>query len=530
MMRSATFLILLTLATPLMAQIPPGTQLPEPSAAKESFVMQPAEVDKGARDFSIRMVSNEPAGFSNSSSKPPNVTFSAGVTLKPGSFQILNQNEAECRVDVDNDAVGTCEVRIELFSVNGSTVLSTLRGTLGIKGTSAVTGSQAQVGAESVRLVQVNVSTPQSAGVIVIKGGIAGTVTVNAPTGTNFAVAPVAVINSGDINSPALSQANTVFTFSIGNPGLNDITARVTDIQYNTQLFGVTGGTPGDLACEVSGAALSNQSALVINAFTAKTEIAGSNDNTEPAISNPSGNNSTDSETSNSSSAPAASSINSAGRRELDSNDNNRTNREDRNNNARRSGAASRALAPSGGSGAPTARMQPPPPGGNAPPAPAPAPPPAGGGGVVGAGGAGGAHMGGTGSMKEERGRIEDAVVQVKEAPPRKLQVSPGLYFCDSDFAPVSALVLNKSIQEEAGGRVWIVLKVKQDKHADKIETATVKFTLGGTTRELTLTETGKNTGEFRCGKEGILVVANENPNSNEVEKEPEPPKARFPK
>ena len=138
--------------------------------------------------------------------------------------------------------------------------------------------------------------------------------------------------------------------------------------------------------------------------------------------------------------------------------------------------------------------------------------------------------MGGTGSMKEEHrkpGTVADDDEKEK-IPARVLQISPGLHFCDSEFKPVSAVVLDKSVNEEASGRVWIVLKLKDDKDASKVETVTVKLTIGGVTREVTLTETGKNTGEFRCGKEGILIVANENPNSNEIEKEPEPPKPRF--
>lgn len=534
MMRYAALMLLLTLAVPLMAQVPPlppGTETPDPSAEKESFVIQPGEVDKGAQDFAIRMVSNEPAGFSNSSSKPPNVTFSSGVTLKPGSFQILNQNEAECRIDVDNDAVGTCEVRIEMFSVNGSTILSTLRGTLGIKGTTAVSGSQAQVGAESVKLVQVNVSTPQTAGVIVISGEIAGSVSITAPTGTNFAQAPVALIDSGDINSPALAQANTVFNFTIGNPSLDNITVRVTDIQYNTQLFGVAGGNEGDLVCEVTGGALSNQTALVINAFTAKTEIAGSNDNNEPVESNE--NNGSESSNStnegaNATGTPTSGNVTTPNRRNLDGdNNNNRNNRENRNN---RNNTGGNRILPGAGGGSGSVNNRPPPPRnfGNAPPLPAPGPS-GGRGGARNAGGASNASMGGTGSMKPGNQKT-DYSNEKKELPTRVLEITPGLHFCDSDFNPVSALVLDKSVNDEAGGRVWIVLKLKDDKHSDKIETATVKLTLGGVTRELKLTETGKNTGEFRCSKEGVLIVANENPNSNEIEKEPEPPKPRYPK
>ena len=69
---------------------------------------------------------------------------------------------------------------------------------------------------------------------------------------------------------------------------------------------------------------------------------------------------------------------------------------------------------------------------------------------------------------------------------------------------------------------------VPQDKEPEKIETVTVTLTVSGVTRELILTETGKNTGEFRCGKEGVLLVAPENPDSNAEEKPAEAPKARV--
>jgi hypothetical protein len=526
-MRYITNLLLVLLAAPLMAQMPPETELPEPSPARESFVIQPAEVEKGARDFAIRMVSNDPAAFSNSSSKPPAVKFGEGVTLKPGSFRILNQNEAECRIDVDDDALGTVEVSIELYSVNGTKVLRTLRATLGIKGTGAVSGSQAKVGAESIKLVQVNVTDPQAAGVIVITGAIAGTVSITAPTGTNFAETPTAVIDNGEINSPALSQANTVFNFSIGNASLANVTVRVTSIKYNTRLFGVTGGMEGDLVCEVTGGALSNQAALVVNAFTARSATTGSNDNTEPPA--PTSSESGGSSNQTGSGRPSTGAVNTA-TRNLDNNTNNRRNRDNRRNDPNRGSSVAPSQPRPAGSTPPAPRPAPPaPPTNNAPP-PAPGPAP-GGGGVSNAGGAGGATMGGTGSMKEERRPPRDAAVDAgRQAPPRELIVTPGLYFCDKDFKPVSALVLDKIVSAEAGGRVWILLKLEKDKQPDKVETVTVKLTVGGTTRELVLTETGKNTGEFRCGKDGILVVANENPNSNEVEKEPEPPKPRFPK
>jgi hypothetical protein len=114
------------------------------------------------------------------------------------------------------------------------------------------------------------------------------------------------------------------------------------------------------------------------------------------------------------------------------------------------------------------------------------------------------------------------------EPGPAKLQVSAGLYFCNKEFQPVGALVLDKAVGDEAGHRIWILMKRPTDKDPAKVETVTVKLTVSGVTRELILTETGKDTGEFRCGKEGILLVAPENPDSNSEPAPPEPPKARV--
>jgi hypothetical protein len=524
-MRYLTCLLLTLCVAPLLAQ---GAPAPDPSAAKESFVLQPAAVERGVRNFAIRLVANEPAGFATSSSKPPALSFGAGVKLVAGSFSLLNQNEAQASIDVESDVEGTVEVKLELFSVNGTAVLKTLRASLGIKGVSDVSGSQAKVGAESIRLVRVNSSDPQPAGVILISGAIAGSVSVKAPTGCAFAVQPTVSTSSGDINSPALASANTVFSFAIGNPSLNAVTVRIEGIQYNTQIFKLAGGTEGDLACEVSGAALSNQIALVVNAFTARTTIEGSNDNTTPA---PAAGTGTGSQSSNSTSGTGAtpSSINT-GSRPLESSNNNRANRDRANRNNQ--GGASQPAPQAGATRAPSGpgAVPLPPQGGQAGAAGgAPAA------GVGGAGGGatkagGGATMGGTGSITQEKvdGSELERKLETAKPEPKTLEVSPGLYFCDKDFKPVSALVLDKMIAGEAGGRVWIVLKLKKDKQPDKVETVTIKLTVAGVSRELTLTETGKNTGEFRCGKEGILVVANENPDSNREDKEAEPPKPRF--
>ena len=533
-MRFMLLILMLGLtSTTLAAQggLPDGVTPPDPSAEKESFVIQPGAVERGARSAALRFISNQPGGFSNSSSKPPALTFGAGVTLVPGSFQFLNQNEVQCAVDVDNEVAGTVEAKVELFSVNGTTTLKTLRATLGIKGTASVAGSQAEVGAENVLLVQVNTATAQAGGVILIQGKVAGTVSVTAPTGCNFSEIPTATISSGDINSPSLAQSNSVFNFSIGNSALADITVRIEGIKYNTQFFGLAGGVEGELACEITGAALSNQAVLVVNAFTAKTTIEGSNDNSEPVAAAPEENSETSASTNPVTASPSVNTNPSSSRSlETNSNNNNR-NRANRNRTSGNTGGfTGRASAPS------PARSLGQPSGGfrrnnSTPPSSRPSgggPAPSGGGAATSVGGTGGA-MGGTGYTSEETrsGDVEDKHIQVvKKA--KKLQVTAGLHFCDKDFKPITALVLDKAIAGEAGGRVWIVLKLKKDKNPEKVETVTVKLSVNGTTREMVLTETGKNTGEFHCGKDGILVVTSENPDSNTEAGEAEPPKARF--
>jgi hypothetical protein len=497
---------------------------PQATPAKESFVIEPATLQSGVQNATIRLVSNTPSGFSNSSSKPPAVKFSAGVALVTGSFSILNQNESECRVNVERDTVGTIEVSVELFSVNGSKVLKTLRGTLGITGVQDVAGSQAKVGVESVRLVRVNVPDPQPAGTIVISGKIAGSVLITAPTGTSFFEAPKVSTSAGGISGPKLEASNTVFTFNIGNAGSDDLTVRVTDIRYSTALFASSGGVEGDLAVEISGGALSNQSALVINAFTAKATVDGSNDVQDDAPANDS--ESSDS-TDESSPTAAPSNVNTGNRRELDAErERNNRNRENRDNTRNPGTTPGRSVE----SGRPSSRGP-----GQVPRAPN-APPAQGGAQGQPAGaqpvapGRGENPLLGTGSAGEEPGdgtsKLAPGDKPAKDPDP--LVVTPGLNFCDKDFKPVTAVVLDRIVAGEAGGRIWIELRLAKDRDPEKAESVTVKLTVAGTMRELTLNETDKNTGVFRCAKEGVLLVAQENPDSNEPEAANIAPKPRY--
>lgn len=530
------------IATPMFAQaptLPAGVQTPPASAEKESFLIQPKNLATGAKDKTLRLVCNTASGFNTSSSRPPQLKFSTGVTLKTGSFALLNANEAECRVDVADDAFGTCDVSLELYSVNGSQVLSTLRSTLGITGPVAVPGSPAKVGCEGVELVRVNVSNAQKAGALFIMGKVSGTVSITAPTGTLFSKQPVATTTSGDINSPTLGSNNTVFSFSIGNAAQDDITVRVGEIEYSTQLFGLSGSTATVLACEVTGAALSNQSVLVVNAHVAMTTVAGQNDPTA-APAAPTAPATDTSASTNTPTTPAGSINNPAGQgRSLEAD----TPRERRNREDRQQGGSSGALQPSGGpqSEAPRpATSQPmapalqPAPGSQ--PAPQPQPQPAGGGAAPVAGGGGASSNAGSGSMKPapaepapQPGTVSDNKLDIEEQP-APLVVTPGLHFCDKDFKALGAVVLDKTVSGEAGGRVWILLKRDKDKDPTKVETVTVTLKVCGVARELVLTETGKDTGEFRCGKEGVLLLAAENPDSNTEDEVAEPPKIRLPR
>ncbi|MCC6464105.1 MAG: hypothetical protein IT463_02050 [Planctomycetes bacterium] len=527
-------IVLLALCCGSLAAQAGGTQ-PQASADKESFVFQPKSLATGAKAQTLRLVCNTAGGFSSSSSKPPLLSFGAGVTVVPGSFMPLNVNEAECKVDVAADAFSAVEAKLELYSVNGTAVLQTLRSTLGILGPQPVSGSQAQVSVESVELVRVNVTTAQTAGNVVIAGPVTGSVRLTAPTGVLVSAAPVAVTSAGEINTAQLIENNTVFSFAIGNAAAENVTVRITQIKYNTALFGVSGGVSGNLACELEGAALAGKSALVINAHTALTTVQGTNDNSSAPPTTSQTSPSTDT---TKTSTPSKTTVDSGNRNSRSLEDNQRQNNRNQND------PQAPARQPSGPVqqgqvNAPRSGPQPVP----APPQqadnPAPPPPPnqpqpaAEGARPVPGGSSGGSNYKAAGdsgwaAADGEKPAAEEAP-KATQPEPAKLETSPGLYFCDKDFQPLGAVVLRATTGEEAAQRVWIVLKREKDKDSTRIETVTVKLTVCGVARELTLTETGRNTGEFRCGKDGVLLVANENPDSNrEMNAPAEPPKPRI--
>lgn len=523
-MRVFSLLILGLLALPIFAQMPD----PDPSPDKESFVVSPSTVARGAMNVEIRLGNNTPAGYSHSSSRAPDITVGAGATLVVGSFAILNTNEAKAILNIEQDTASSINLRINIYAVNGTTVLNTFQATLGVTGTMAVSSSSASIGADNVKLVVIDSEDEQSAGDVSITGAISGTVSITAPSGTTFASIPSATSGVADVNSPALTDDDTVFSFSIGNPGGGNVTVTISDILYNTQFFNLIGGVEGDLALEITGGALSNQSALVVNAFTAKSTIEGNNDTADPTEEPPAPN--TNSEESESS-APTGGTNNSSrnsgtgNRRSLgSSNGNNRSNRNS-NSSGRPSSNAPRP--------APNAGRQPNRPtstrtvnrggrnvprvggkrvGGGADP--------------IAAGGAG--NAGGDGTVEHVQADAEDAVSnKLKVEKVRKLVTAPGLYFTNKHFEPVTAVVMNRFVKNEAGGRIWVVLKKEENDDA-KIETLKVKLTIGGSSREIKLTETSKDSGVFHSNAEGVLVVTNEDPDSNREAAREKEPRRRF--
>lgn len=527
-----SLLFAFVLAAPLGAQTPPA-QIPVPAASesKESFVLEPTGLATGAQGAYLRLISNTPAGFTSSSSRVPEIKFGEGATLVVGSFKLLNANEAECRVNLDADAMGICDVSLIFYSVNGTKVLSTQRATLGLLGPTKLAGIDVSV--ESVPVVRVNVTDAQPAGVIVLSGPVNGVVTMAAPTGTRFSKAPVATTSKGTINTPALAESNTQFSFSVGNAAREDAVVRITEISYDTTLYTTTGGVLGALNCQIGGAALGGGSTLVANAHTALTTIAGSNDNTDTAAPGSGTQGSGSTNTGGTGTNTSGTSVNnptSSNRNTSDTRDNTNRNRNNQPDNSRTPARAVNGPAVQGGSGNSGGQVPP-----NAPrevPAPQPSyqpptdrrEPPVNPARPAGGASAPAASDGSAGFSKNVPG--EERTSTSVEEPAPVLITTPGIYFCDKDFKPLDLVVLNSTISDKAGSRVWICVKLKADK-TPEIDTIEVTLRVCGVSRTLKLTETGKTTGEFRCDTAGVLLVSSEDPDSSVTEETIVEPKAR---
>lgn len=528
---SAVILALLC-ASPLAAQ--------SASADKESFVIEPPSLASGTQSATLRLISNTASGFVTSSAKAPTIAFSAGVTLTAGTFQMLNANEAECQVSVDADAFGVVQASISLYSVNGSTTSQTLRGTLGILGPAPLEDVDAEIRVESIELVQVNVTEDQAAGVIVLDGRLNGGISITAPTGTVFAQEPQVEIDAGDITMPGLSEGDSVFTFQIGNAPKADVLVRIVGISYDTSSFTTLGGVEGGLACLLSGAALENHEVLAVNAHTALTTVEGANDvveSSETSSSSSSGSSSSDDSsdsttpTTATTTTSSASSEGSSREREDDERRERRRAAEEEEARRRNSGSQPSGSGTSSAGGGPkytplpAERGKTPGPvdrGGSSSGGARPVPS----GGPSSDMGGGGRASWASGDEKPETSQ-PDGKTKAPETPPR-LITTPGLYFCDKDFQPVDAVVLDRIVSGKAAARVWIVLKLKEDKNPGQVDTVDVTLRLGGTRRQIRLTETARNSGEFRCDEKGILLVSTQDPDSNRKEAEAKAPKPRL--
>ena len=526
-------LLLLALSGPLFSQAP-AIPVPQASASKESFVLEPTGLASGAQAATLRMIANTPAGFAASSSKPPEIRFGDGATLVVGSFRLLNTNEAECRVSIDADAMGVIDVSLIFYSVNGTSVLSTQRATLGVLGPTKI--ANIDVSVESVSLVRVNVNDAQAAGVIVLTGIVNGAVQLNSPTGARFSKIPVALTSKGSILTPALAEGNSQFNFSVGNGAGESNVVRITEISFDTSVFSISGGTLGALSCELRGAALGGQSTLVTNACTAQTTLAGSNDNTDAPVAgtNPTG--SSSSSTGTTTPTPATGTT-TTGTPSSGGTGRSRESTDPARAPAARTPAVRPSTSqPSGGSSGRSSSAD------NAPPAPVRQPvvdnpppvrseAPANPGAPRAVPTAGGdSSSKGTGSARwvptEAKEAGDSPAATGTEAKP-ELVTTPGLYFCDKDFKPLDIVVLSGLVSDRASARVWIVVKLAKDKNPEAVETIDVTLRVSGTVRTLKLTETGKSTGEYRCDKAGVLLVSDENPESNIAKEKATPAKAR---
>jgi hypothetical protein len=528
---------------------------PEPSPEHEPFSIQPGTIESGAANVELRLVSTTPAGFAVSSARPPRLTFGAGVTLVEGSFEVLNQTEARCVVNADSEAFGTVEASIRFYSLSGNSVLKTMRATLNVGGPLGIDGTQASIRADA-RLVRVNVTEPQAAGDIEIRGNISGTLSVTAPTGVSFSSAPTVSVAGGNSASPRLESNNTVFSVNIGNPEGGEVTVSLTGIRYVTAMFGVSGGVEGALAVEVGGSALGGNSALAVNAFTAKTELEGEPDEDETEQPPPEGGSNGNNEEQAAEQVPVGGGT--IGTPPTSSSQRRDSSRADGSSGPRQPGPAGQPgqrwqggnFQGGGGGRQVPSRAGGGRPGGNR----------AGGGGGGGGQQAGGGGESGGGQSPQQSGGARQTPANVggsqghltermqpgdyepgssgegarlrgeRVRGPEDLPTAPGIYFTDRDFNPVSAVVLDRVIGSEAGGRIWVKLVLPNTRTPDRVDTVTVRVTIAGSTREITLTETGPNTGEFRCSRDGILIVSGEDPDSttDPSQREEVAPRARM--
>lgn len=533
------------------------------SAAEESFRVLPKTLTPGTNNVAIRLEARAPDLFASESSRTPRLSFSTGVTLVANSFRLLGPGEAEATVNVAADAGSTAEARVTIYSVDGKKALRQERGTIGIAAKKTVTlanpaapnieAGKVLLYAGVVSLIQTNADEPQQLGDLVIDGKAAGEIVINPPTGTVFVsgMVPTVAVESGTatIQLPRLEPGLGAFRFTIFNNAYAAIKVKVSGIFVNTADFSRLGGTAGTLATSISGFGLgpgvpgASGAQLVTNAHTALAKLEGSaitdtgltpdpapTTPTTPAPTTP-GTVNTPATSGSGVSSPRRDSDREASdqRRRAEEAEAQRRRDEWRsrmnNPGSQQPGQSGFGRFSSGGNRWADGgfRAPPPSPSGSSPGG-AGAPGSSGGGGSGGTGDSSGSAFvkmasptpAQTGAARDSvdvplhRGPLAEDPVTLPDfrlGKPTPLKASNRIWFADRDWNPVAGVVLKDGIAGDQRSRIWIVLERGEDVSTE-IDTIDITVRFGQSTRIVTLTETGKATGVFRCDPAGIEVAA----------------------
>jgi len=522
----ALIIALLALAMPaaLFAQLPST----DPSAAEESFHIEPVGVPAGAKEFAIKIVANEKDLFAYNG-KTPTLEFGTGVTLVSGSVKFTGSSEIDAKVNADADIVGAVPLFINFFAIdNENRVIKRARGHIGVLGPITLTTAQAvtplEVSAGSVEHVQVNVETAQEVGDVLITGRFNGPITLETPLNIRFASGfdpEASVDGDGSAIGPAVSASRQLFSVTVANTRGDEITLRISNIVWDTSSYGGDDPTVSrEYAMQVAGGVFV-EAQLIVNAYSGGGTLEGNeidqSEDTPPetaadttsAAATSSGGNSGFSSPNRDSSGSGAS--NSSSGRNNNRRSVNRTNLSGQGGSSwngrsysggqyNRGGRGGRRGNSSNNSGNSSNFG-----GGNASNL----------GGAAGQGARGGptqspgraesdseviADESGTGESSADTGSIRDGALG-------KLKRSKRLYFADKDFKEVDGLVLQRLVRGEWRGRIWIVLE-RGKSNTPEVETVSITLKIDGLSRQIELTETGPETGIFRSADSGVELAS----------------------
>lgn len=553
----------------LPASAQSGGNTTDASADKEAFLVQPAKVPAGARDYRIVLVATQPDLFASSSRKQPTLSFGSGVTLVDNSMKVNNTGEIEARINVNENLVGGVEVAVTFYSIDGTSAVRRERATLGVIGPLTVGTDQIKVGVDSVRLVRANVEEAQPAGSLNLNGKVKGAFTLDPPAGTLFAENMEAsfVVTPAEVRvtNVVLAADKTRLTFNVLNDASRAADITINGLSLDTSAFKSLGGVEGTLASRLTSDSLGTDPVLVVNAHTALEKQEGSEipkEGDTPATNDGTTNDDTtnDSTTNN----PLNTNYTSSGSRtesgssssSLDRNPREVSNRDINPTPNSPAQGVSPNVNPQANRWNNSGRQQQ----GNYVPPPAPStsnPGSASSGGAssssrssvasavdVGGSATGAASMErtGTGRSKAAGGDSapdsevsqeesdEETAVAEKHSPgtdskgsaswqdipasempdtrmskTRQIKVSPRVYFADENYQPLAGVVLDQVDGGERQARVWVVLE--REDISDAIDRVVARVRIGMTVHELTLVETGEKTGVFHSDKDGVLIA-----------------------